>query len=214
MIRFEPPPAPEDFDERVRKPGRRWLARHRGTRERPEPYWLRTREELAEAFHHLCAYSAIHVSFPGAVDHFVPIRGRHGKRRLAYEWSNYRYASHAINRRKSDRDPSRLLDPFEVQDGWFELLLPSCQLVLTEACPEQYRSRAQAMLDDLGLGHHEDVIRYRRQWLECYLDGDLSLEGLEKFAPLIARAVRKQQAVKKRPASRRPPARKSRRRRG
>jgi hypothetical protein len=203
MIRFEPVEEPEDFDERVREPGRRWLATHRGSTKRPPSYWIAVREELANAFRDLCAYSAIHVAYPGAVDHFVPLRGRSGKRRLAYEWSNYRYASHSINSRKGDRDPRELLDPFEVQDEWFELLLPSCQLVLTDACPEEYRSRARTMLEELGLGHHEDVIRYRRQWLECYEQGKLNLEGLERFAPLIARAVRKQQAQHARKGRRR-----------
>jgi len=36
------------------------------------------------------------------------------------------------------------------------------------------------------------VIRQRQQWYQLYLDGDLTLTGLEKKAPLIARAIRKQ----------------------
>ena len=191
MIRFKPAPEPAEFDKRVRKPGRAWLAKHRSTHERPRDYWLRFRHKLAEAFHHLCAYSAIHVSYPGVVDHFRPVRGKHARRDLAYEWSNYRYASQYLNSRKGDRDPDTLLDPFEVRDGWFELLLPSCQLVLTPACPPKYRQRARVMLEKLGLGHDEDVVRYRRQWLEQYEEGRLNLKGLEEFAPLLARAVRK-----------------------
>jgi hypothetical protein len=29
-------------------------------------------------------------------------------------------------------------------------------------------------------------------WYQSYLDGKLSIEGLDQFAPLIARAIRKQ----------------------
>jgi hypothetical protein len=118
MIPFKPVPEPADFDQRVRKPGRRWLARNKGRNKRPKNYWREIRRELAEAFKHLCAYSAIHVSFPGAVEHFVPVLGKHGKRSLAYEWRNYRYASHYINSLKGDRNPDELLDPFEIEDGW------------------------------------------------------------------------------------------------
>jgi len=45
----------------------------------------------------------------------------------------------------------------------------------------------------LRLRDDERVIRQRQQWYQLYLDGDITLEGLEKKAPLIAGAIRKQQ---------------------
>jgi len=41
----------------------------------------------------------------------------------------------------------------------------------------------------LGLRDSEVVVRYRREWFELYQKGDLSLRGLSKRAPLVARAV-------------------------
>lgn len=66
------------------------------------------------------------------------------------------------------------------------------------------------MLEKLGLGHDEDVIRYRRQWLEQYEEGHLSLEGLEEYAPLLARAVRKA-SLKSAPKRRVPRGKRARR---
>jgi hypothetical protein len=45
----------------------------------------------------------------------------------------------------------------------------------------------------LRLRDDERVLRQRQSWYQLYLDGDLTLQGLEKKAPLIARAVKKQQ---------------------
>jgi hypothetical protein len=85
-----------------------------------------------------------------------------------------------------------VLDPFEVGDGWFEVILPSCQMVLTDRCPPELRDRAQTMLKRLKLGHGEEIVSVRQEWYRMYCEGELSLEGLARWAPLIARAVRKQ----------------------
>ena len=37
----------------------------------------------------------------------------------------------------------------------------------------------------------ERVLRQRREWYCMYQDGDLSLDGLRKMAPLIAAAITK-----------------------
>ncbi len=87
-----------------------------------------------------------------------------------------------------------MLDPFEVGDDWFEIGLPQCELFITERCPPEYRERAQTMLGRLKLGKGEDVVEYRLEWYRMYLEGDLTLEGLERKAPLIARAIRKERA--------------------
>ena len=63
---------------------------------------------------------------------------------------------------------------------------------MTENCPPHYRERAQTMLVRLKLGKGEDVVEYRLEWYRMYLEGELTIDGLERKAPLIARAVRKQ----------------------
>lgn len=126
----------------------------------------------------------------GTVDHFV---SWHEDPNLAYEWSNYRYASGWINSSKQNLTSAQLLDPFDVGEDWFEILLPSLQLVATKTIPTKYRKRAQTMLTRLGLRDDERILRQRREWYRLYQEKKLTLDGLRELAPLIATAVEKQQ---------------------
>ncbi len=121
----------------------------------------------------------------GCVDHYLSSKNH---RHLAYEWSNYRYSSEWINKSKQNAD-EEVLDPFEVEDGWFEILLPSLQLVLTDAVPPEQRARAERTLARLHLRDDERVLRQRQAWYRLYQEGRLTLDGLREMAPLIARAV-------------------------
>jgi hypothetical protein len=188
MMRFERVPEPPEFDQKVRQRGNVWLAKNPEPRKRLPDYWSVFKSYLADGFGNLCGYSAMYEPV-GTVDHYL---SRKHYRHLAYEWSNYRFASGWINSSKKEIDV-QVLDPFEVQDDWFEIILPSLQLVLTDAVPPQECQRAEFTLERLHLRDDERVIRQRQQWYQLYLDGDLTLEGLEKKAPLIARAIRKQQ---------------------
>ncbi len=186
MIRFERVPEPVSFDEKARQPGNAWLAAHLDT-PRPRDYWTPFKPQLAAGFGQLCAYSAMYEGV-GTVDHY---RSLHTHPELAYEWSNYRFASAWINSCKGDVG-ERILDPFEVEDGWFEILLPSLQLVLTDAVPELERPRAELTLRRLRLRNDVRVIRLRQAWYQMYLEARLSLEGLRQVAPLLARAIERQ----------------------
>jgi len=189
VIRFEPRPAPEGFAERVAQRGAAWLAAHETGR--LPPYWQEFRHELADAFGSLCAYGAMYEPV-GTVDHFVSIEEDRSK---AYDWTNYRFASAWLNSSKQALRSSQLLDPFAVQNEWFAVQLPSMQLVLTEHVPDEWRERAQFMLDRLHLAHDERVLRQRREWFRMYQEYGLSLDELAKKAPLIAAAIKKQEAV-------------------
>lgn len=124
----------------------------------------------------------------GDIDHFVSISE---DKSLAYEWSNYRWSEGTINNSKGKIHSSKILDPLDVIDGWFEIILPSLQVVVTESIPEQYREKAIFTIERLRLRDHETVIRQRRAWYEAYELGELTLDGLRKKAPLIASAVEK-----------------------
>ncbi len=186
MMRFRPAPEPPDFDTRCRQPGLAWLARNPPPK-RPKDFWSPFRLSLATAFEQLCAYSCQHEPV-GTVDHFLSC---HDHRERAYDWQNYRFASQWIN---SSKKTCEVLDPFEVGDDWFEILLPSLQLVTTDRVPPADRARAEQTLTRLHLRDDERVIRQRAVWYELYRQGDLSLTGLRQMAPLIARAVDKQGA--------------------
>ncbi|MGL6074613.1 MAG: hypothetical protein ACRC8S_10675 [Fimbriiglobus sp.] len=186
MIRVRRPRKPRDFDKRCRQRGRAWLKNHPGYN-RPEDYWSEFRPQLRAAFRGLCGFCAMKV-MSAQVDHFIPISvlKKTGRDELAYEWSNFRYVVAELNQRKYNRT---VLDPYEVKDDWFKILLPSLQLVLTENVPEQKRLLAKNTLQWMGLDHGEDVIEYRKTWYQLYYEGKLTLEGLREVAPLIAAAV-------------------------
>lgn len=187
MLKFNPPPEPSDFDAQVRQTGNNWLAKNTNTKKRPKDFWSKFKIHLADGFGSVCAYTAMFEPV-GTVDHYLCCQNH---RHLAYEWSNYRFASAWINSSKGTLD-DKVLDPFLLEDDWFEILLPSLQLVLTDAVPPEERSRAEFTLQRLHLRDDERVIRQRQQWYQLYLDGEITLTGLERKAPLIARAIKKQ----------------------
>ncbi|NCR63451.1 MAG: hypothetical protein GPJ26_15360 [Microcystis aeruginosa LG11-05] len=124
MQKFIPIPEPTEFDQKCRQKGNTWLAENPAAK-RPRDYWSLFRADLAKGFNNLCGYSVMYDP-TATVDHFLSF---HNYRHLSYEWSNYRYVANWINSSKQNLD-DRLLDPFEVEDNWFEILLPSLQLVL------------------------------------------------------------------------------------
>jgi len=186
-------PEPPGFDEQCRKRGAEWLRLNpRATRKakRPKDLWSPFRTKLADAFSNLCAYGAMYEP-NGTVDHFKPVDADES---LAYEWSNYRYVTGWINSSKSKRP--KVLDAFQVKPGWFEVLLPSLQLVAVKAnIPSRLHALVDQTLEGLHLVDDERVVRQRREWLRMYDDHEIDLIGLTKKAPLIAAAVKKRDGI-------------------
>lgn len=189
MKRFQRAPEPADFDEKCRQRGLAWLQSH-PTSKQLRDFWSPFKTQLCDAFDQLCGYSCMFEPV-GTVDHYLSCSVH---RERAYEWSNFRFASQWINSSKQTADDD-VLDPFEVEDGWFEILLPSLQLVLTDRVPPERRVRAEHTLLRLHLRDDVRVIRQRAEWYRMYEEGELSLEGLRKKAPLIAEAVERQRRI-------------------
>jgi len=187
MIAVKQVPKPRGFDSRARKPGRAWLKSHPKAK-RPKDLWSPFLPDLSAGFAQLCGYAAMLDPTGGTVDHYLSFKNRPD---LAYEWSNYRFASQALNASKSTADDA-VLDPFEVGDDWFEIILPSLQLQLSPNVPSKWRRKAEYTLKRLKLRDGERILRWRSAWYEMFRAGKLSLDGLEQVAPLIARAIRKQ----------------------
>lgn len=177
------------FDERCRNRGQAWLAKN-PTYDRPYDYWTEFEPDLRMAFSGLCAYCAMRI-MKGQVDHFRPVAilKEEGQDALAYEWSNFRYGEGVLNGKKWKHE---ILDPFDVQDGWFEIQLPGLQLRATDSIPRRLRELAAFTILQLGLRDSEVVVRYRHEWFKMYEEGNLNLAGLNEVAPLIARAVRRE----------------------
>ncbi len=197
MIHFDPVPKPKEFVELAEIPGAAWLAKNPDAK-RPKDLWSQFRGLLADGFHNLCAYSAMFIP-GGTVDHFVSC---HEDISRAYDWKNYRFASSWVNASKGRVPAAKLLDPFEVEDGWFEVLLPSLQLVVSKRIPAERRAQAEFVLERLHLSHDERVLRPRLEWLRSYEEGELTLEGLRRKAPLIAIAVEARSSAAPKPEGR------------
>lgn len=181
---------PVDFDKKCRQKGLLWLANNpkatRKKNKRPADYWTPFKSDLADSFRDLCAYSAMHEPI-GTVDHFTPV---HANEKLTYEWKNYRFASAWLNSCKNKAP--KILDPLIVGSGWFEILLPSLQMVIVRsAVPAHLQALAEETLTLLHLRDDERIVRQRRRWYRLYQENKLTLDGLREMAPLIAIAVEK-----------------------
>lgn len=179
---------PKDFDQKVKTPGDQWLKANPQIT-RPPALWTPYTSTLADGFARLCGYAAMHDPTGGTVDHYLSFK-KH--RKLAYDWDNYRFASSTLNSCKRNADDA-VLDPFEVGEGWFEIVLPSLQMRVTDAVPAAYRDKAEFTLKRLKLRDGERIIRWRQSWYVLYRAGKLSFEGLREMAPLLAQAVAKQE---------------------
>lgn len=174
---------PADFDRDCRKPGLTLLCRNRKPKCFPG-HWQKFQPDLADGFQNRCGWWAMQIE-DGAVDHFL---SKKNHPRLAYTWSNYRYIAGTVNSSKGNLD-EQVLDPFEVQAGWFKILLPSMQLVRTANVPPSLQAKADFTIKRLWLINGAKVRRNRRRWYEGYKKGLITPAGLNVYAPLLAEAV-------------------------
>jgi hypothetical protein len=136
VLRVQPVPEPAAFDDEARQPGNAWLAANPDA-QRVKDFWSPFRNELRDGFRSLCGYAAMLDPTGGTIDHYLSVRNH---RQLAYEWSNYRFASSTMNSIKRTADDA-VLDPYKIADGWFEILLPSLQMRVTAGVPSEHRAR-------------------------------------------------------------------------
>jgi hypothetical protein len=213
LIRVQPAPEPGGFDAAVREPGLRALAEFVGERpkvprkggrsftkvarrreeippERLPSYWTRALDDLMQAYQRVCAYACfrIHpVTGARSVDHMAP-KSRAWDR--VYEWGNYRLVCSLLNARK--RDFIDLMDPFEVQDAWFELEPVGFQVVPAEHLDPGLVRRIDVTLNErLGLNAKRFRDARERDWLN-YVHGRISYGVLIEESPFVAREIRRQ----------------------
>jgi hypothetical protein len=213
MIRVALADEPVGFDARVRSPGLRATAEMVG--EKPKrnagkrfkkiakkredippdqfpPYWTEALDDLMQAYRHICAYSCfrIHeVTGARSVDHFAAKSRSWDK---VYEWSNYRLACSLLNARK--KDFSDILDPFDIQDGWFQLELVAFQVIPNPNLSQATRKRITDTVDRLRLN---DFCKERTEDAERYWNKDISLRTLERESPFVALELHRQRRLNK-----------------
>lgn len=190
MIPVSMPPEPGDFHTECELPGETWLAGKPGRSPRNKDLWSPFRPALKAGFSNRCGFLGMFVSTEGTVDHYLSIN-QHPT--LAYRWSNYRFSSEEMNRKKGTLD-AQILDPYVVGPGWFEILIPSLQMVPTDAVPAHIKPQVDFTLDRLGLRDGEAVIRLRLAWfqvLEPFARAGnwAGFDRVKHLAPLVAEAI-------------------------
>ncbi len=205
MIRVRLAPEPPGFNATVREPGLSAIAEMVGeppTIARPGPrrkkiaarreeipaelfpdFWTTAIDDLLREYHRLCCYIEPVTGLP-TVDHMAPKSRVWNK---VYEWDNYRLACHLMNARKSDLES--VLDPFEVQNDWFELELVAFQVKPRKRFRNPLLKRVEETLFIL---NKLDCRRLRQDYAVNYWQSHIDLEYLTRRAPFVAMALRRQ----------------------
>ena len=210
MIPVAPADEPATFGATVKQPGLRAIVELVGERppraagrrfsqvadsreaippDRFPPYWRCAIDDLLENYHRICAYLRIYiprgVGAP-SVDHMVPKSMRWDQ---VYEWTNYRLACALMNARKSDVE--QVLDPFDVQDGWFALELYEFQVVPGVGLPCSVETQVTTTIRRLRLNDSQ-CREARREFAVNYWCDEIKWSYLERHAPFVARELDRQ----------------------
>jgi hypothetical protein len=172
-------------------PRRKKIADHRDDIEAASfpPFWREALDDMMLAYDRTCAYMAVYIEkVTGAptVDHMIP---RSVDWRQVYEWNNYRLACSLMNARKTDA--VAVLDPVEIQAGWFELELVGFQVKPSELLRPLIRDRVERTITRLKL-NNRDCRDLRESYSVDYWNQEITLNRLERRAPFIAIELRRQ----------------------
>ena len=212
MIPVTPAPEPTAFDSKVRQPGLRAIAELAGEQPDPPrtagqpyspvaasrdeipaskypPYWREMLGDLMESYHRICAYLCLYIprgTGAPSVDHAVAKSHRWDQ---IYEWSNYRLVCSLMNARKGAA--ACVLDPFEIEEGWFVLELVEFQVLPGDGLSDEITRAVANTIERLRLNDHE-LCKARAKYAEDYWNERIRLDYLERHAPFVARELRRQ----------------------
>ena len=175
MIPITLQPEPADFDQKVRRPGLKWLADHGiALNTAPEKssdlknFWTKSNKQLWEAYSGICAYLAIYfewVTGASSTDHWVAKSAHAGD---AYEWSNYRLSSLAPNRNKGTFHD--ILDPIGLAPDTFVLDLAIGTIKPNPSLIAAQKHDAEVTINRLKLDseeHNKMRARHYSRYLRC-----------------------------------------------
>ena len=199
MMRVHPAPEPNAFDERVRQPGRRALdklaaEKYSGSKEvipasEFPPYWRRSLDDLLVAYNRICSYLCLYIprgTGARSVDHMVPKSLAWDR---AYEWGNYRLACSLMNSRKGAA--ACVLDPFEVEDGWFVLELVAFQVFPADGLAGPTAAAVEKTIERLRLNDAE-CCGAREEYAEKYWSECVRFDYVRRYAPFVAAELHRQ----------------------
>lgn len=105
-----------------------------------------------------------------------------------YEWSNYRLACSLMNSRKGAT--ATVLDPFDVEPGWFVLDTTFFQVAAGRGLDRDIRERVGVTIRRLGLNDHQ-CCEARSEFAHCYWEGQITVDYLARHAPFVERELRR-----------------------
>jgi 5-methylcytosine-specific restriction endonuclease McrA len=153
------------------------------------PFWRKIQDEMMNSYHRICCYLSLYIECAtGAptIDHVIP---KSKCWDLVYEWSNYRLACSYVNAIKNDSEDT--IDPFEVEDEWFELELVGFQVKSRQGVSLPNRIKIDRSILILGL-NNKPCCDAREEYVNNYWNGEIILSYLERRAPFIARELQRQ----------------------
>ena len=170
-------------------------------------YWRACLDDLHQRYGGICAYLCIYiprgVGSP-TVDHYLGKNSCVKAARTAptdaaaaealepvYEWSNYRLAAQLMNARKDEH--ADIIDPFEVNEGWFVLVFPSLEVLPAPGLSEAVHQRVQTTITRLKLNDAE-CRAARAEYLTAYLSetDPIPFSFLRRRSPFVAHELRRQ----------------------
>ena len=182
---------PQIFNSEVRIPGQNFLKRN------PKPnskefskhdYWRKINPEFYQLYNGICAYTGIWFpNITSSVDHFLP---KSKKPELAYEWDNYRLTTQKMNNIKGDE--INLVDPFDVEFGWFVLDLDTYLIKPNGILPHSDQEKIAHTIKVLRLNCDDDRVENRRDIIQGYIDNVFDFEFLKEKYPYIAYEIERQ----------------------
>lgn len=188
MISVVPQPEPPNFNSDVREPGNRLIRRNQKIAGKNiKNYWKKISSDLHASYQGICAYTCMYIMPPGSVDHFLP-KAKHLN--LAYEWSNYRLASQRVNQHKSDS--ADVIDPFNIQPGWFVLDFPSCLVCPGDRLSKLVEEQIEKTINVLKLNDDDTLVQERCDMMLMYTDGEVELGFLSRRYPFLALEIERQ----------------------
>ena len=199
MIPVVPASEPHTFEEAVRQPGLRALEklaeRHYGGVKEAIPsnkfpaYWRHSLKDLLKGYHRICSCLCLYIP-PGtgarSVGHMI---AKSQRWEFVYEWCNYRLACSLMNARKGA--VGFVLDPFDVEDGWFVLELVDFQVLPGDDLSDAVTHKVQATIRHLRL-NDDECRSAREEYAEDYRYGKITFDYLSRHAPFVANELHRQ----------------------
>jgi hypothetical protein len=181
---------PENFNEKVRIPGANFLRGNPSPNSRQlqyHNYWRHIKSDLYQLYRNVCAYTGEWIPETSvSVDHFIP---KTKAPQLAYEWDNYRLTTGQINHNKADK--IGLIDPFEVQAGWFVLDIPGCYIKPSKTLNKIDANKVNYTIDALSL-NSDELTEKRHNTIQDYVNKGISFDFLKKRYLYIAYELERQ----------------------